>query len=768
MSDEDLPEVVYWYGPLNYSTFSYARGNSNLATSFSSYNIDSSGSISDNSLKGADIAVDALTGNTWIAYTDSSNLISLAYQTDGSVVTAGWTIITSKTDVGYKPTIEIRDSKIYVFYENDQDNIAYDVYDSTWSGEKVIEEHGLLEDVKAKWSYAYNYDKTGVAANQLNTYYFDGSDLPATDIDNVWTNETNMDDGDAATYGFTSTGGTKTSNEVQIAGTNAPASGGTINRVMVRVSNGTSWGASQTVTAPTGGWTWQEVQNLEMVAFYYTTAFSVAVQVFQDGDVDLVNSLAFATVFNVSGAYRLSKVEIIVESTNSTYADEIDYLYSDGTDVFYNRVLLEGSVPGVTDSIATGLSTGLNKNISTVGQTISTIDYVHLAYVNSSGNIYYDRYDGDWDFTNTSLDANTDNTYLGLSKDTATSDVYLGYIGSSSDDIFTKKATYSAGPSWSWGTSTTLVTDTTEIFTNYSANNTGNGKVGAIYSIGDLSPYNIGWETVLSGSTNNAPTVSNVVVNGASNISLTAGSTHNVSWTATITDLDGNAEIAGVTGKLYRSGVAGAESCTANNNNCYADAVCDLTGCAGNTCTATCTSAMYFHADATDANSTMPSEYWRGWMEATDSHSDTGSEFSATNAPDVESLAALDIISTIEYGLILAGDSSAEKTTLVTNEGNIILDLELSGDNMCTDYPTCAGSTIPVGQQEYSMSTFTYGTGTDLTSTAFRIQFDLGKPTTSPSTQTKNLYWRLGLTGGQDLGVYSGSNVVLSKNDNVP
>ncbi|HRN71404.1 MAG TPA: hypothetical protein PLS49_09590, partial [Candidatus Woesebacteria bacterium] len=432
-----------------------------------------------------------------------------------------------------------------------------------------------------------------------------------------------------------------------------------------------------------------------------------------------------------------------------------DYLYSDGTDVFYNRLSLGvSSVPGVQDSIVTGLSTGLHKNISTVGQTISTIDYVHLAYVNSSGNIYYDRYDGDWDFTNASLDANTDNTYLGLSKDTATNDVYLGYIGSTSDDIFTKKATYSAGPNWSWGTSSTLVTDATEIFTNYNANNTGNGKVGAIYSIGDLSPYNIGWETVLSGTTNNAPTVSNIVVNGGSNISLTSGSTHNVSWTATITDLDGNAEIAGVTGKLYKSGVAGAESCTPNNNNCYADAVCDLTSCSGNICTATCTVAMYFHADATDANSTMPSEYWRGWMEATDSHSDTGSEFSATNAPDVESLSALDIVTSIDYGLMLAGDSSSEKTTLVTNEGNIILDLELLGDSMCTDYPTCAGDSIAVGQQEYSMSTFTYGSGTDLTSSAFRIQFNLAKPTSSPSSQTKNLYWRLGLDPGQDVGVY--------------
>lgn len=87
---------------------------------------------------------------------------------------------------------------------------------------------------------------------------------------------------------------------------------------------------------------------------------------------------------------------------------------------------------------------------------------------------------------------------------------------------------------------------------------------------------------------------------------------------------------------------------------------------------------------------------------------------------------------------------------------------------MCTDYPTCAGDSIAVGQQEYSMSTFTYGSGTDLTSSAFRIQFNLAKPTASPSTQTKNLYWRLGLDLGQNLGEYDGVNTVLAKNDNIP
>jgi hypothetical protein len=758
-------------------------GNQNDATSFTNQTIDSD---TEGTLPSA-IAVDS-SGNTWMAYVDengATDYISLMKHNDADAWSTWQTVITNSND-GSEPSIAIDGTDVYVFYENDQDDMVFDMYNgSSWSGEKILEMQGALQDAKPRWSYINNYDSTGVAALQTNTYYFDASDnntpgIP-DDPDSHWNNDAYGFNGSLSNYAD-STGnagheGSESQYYLHGQGTNAPTGTGTVSSVKVRVyargGGGTfeeppsinitakiysdglgetlgtinktgyaSWSDYVTLNAPSGGWDWNKVQALETKVY----------------------------TFHIAGQpSQLYKIEILVESTNNSTQSEIDYLYSDGTDVFYNRLLLSaGSVPGVQDSIVTGLSTGLHKNISTVGQTISAVDYIHLAYVNSSGNIYYDRYDGDWDFTNTSLDANTDNTYLGLSKDTATSDVYLGYIGSSSDDIFTKKATYSAGPSWSWGTSTTLVTDASEIYTNYNANYTGNGKIGAIYSIGDLSPYNIGWESVLSATANNAPTIDNVVVNGSSNISLTAGSTHNVSWTSTVTDLDGNSEISGVTGKLYRSGVAGAEACTTDNNNCYADAVCDLTGCSGNTCTATCTVAMYFHADATDANSAMPSEYWRGWMEATDSHSETGSEFSSINTPDVESLSALDIVSTVDYGLMLAGDSSSEQATLVTNQGNIIIDLELSGDNMCTDYPTCAGSMISVGQQEYSMSTFTYGSGSDLTTSAVRIQFNLAKPTTSPSNATKNLYWRLGLNSEQTVGEYSGSNVVLSENDNVP
>jgi hypothetical protein len=97
-----------------------------------------------------------------------------------------------------------------------------------------------------------------------------------------------------------------------------------------------------------------------------------------------------------------------------------------------------------------------------------------------------------------------------------------------------------------------------------------------------------------AGSTNYAPIVTNVSLNGGSNISLTESTTTNVSWTANVTDINGYANITGANGKVYRSGVANAQNCTNDNNNCYEDTLCDLSSCSGSTCIATCTVPMQF------------------------------------------------------------------------------------------------------------------------------------------------------------------------------
>jgi len=139
--------------------------------------------------RGASISVDTLTGNTWISYINdtsednsgSNDAITLAKRADGSEPTSwttGWTTITTKTDVGSEPSIAIAGSSdIYVFYENDTDDISYDVYDSdaaspAWDAETVLQT-GTFQDFKAKWAFEWN----NYGANRIDYLFSDGTDV---------------------------------------------------------------------------------------------------------------------------------------------------------------------------------------------------------------------------------------------------------------------------------------------------------------------------------------------------------------------------------------------------------------------------------------------------------------------------------------------------------------------------------------------------------------------------------------------------------------
>lgn len=131
-----------------------------------------------------------------------------------------------------------------------------------------------------------------------NLYIMDGSDAAVTDPNNAWSNEANVVDVDASTYGSTNVTGSTSSNYIKAEGANAPASGGTIAKVQVRLANGINTGsptggcvvytdgeaetlATLSVTpassqefstwtdlsTPSGGWTWAKVQALEFRAY---------------------------------------------------------------------------------------------------------------------------------------------------------------------------------------------------------------------------------------------------------------------------------------------------------------------------------------------------------------------------------------------------------------------------------------------------------------------------------------------------------------------
>lgn len=201
--------------------------------------------------------------------------------------------------------------------------------------------------------------------SQQDTYYFDATDSGPTDPNGVWTNDPNAFDGSISTYAVSSADGSSASNFLQGDGTNAPTSGGTINSVQARIyglasyplESGTlsgyiyteslgqqlgaatrtgtivGWGSYTTLSTPTGGWTWQKINDLVVKIFtscesgcINRQAYKVEVLVnSQDNQtIDGVKSVSFWTnpdaltnyyVSLTSGAYITSNSSGVLTAT---------------------------------------------------------------------------------------------------------------------------------------------------------------------------------------------------------------------------------------------------------------------------------------------------------------------------------------------------------------------------------------------------------------------------------------------------------------------
>jgi hypothetical protein len=205
-------------------------------------------------------------------------------------------------------------------------------------------------------------------------------------------------------------------------------------------------------------------------------------------------------------------------------------------------------------------------------------------------------------------------------------------------------------------------------------------------------------------STLHPPSVSNWSFNNNSNIALTEGTTTTIMATGTITDLNGYADIVAASSTFYRSSVAGARQCTADDNNCYqiATSSCVLSLCSGNSCTVSCSAAMQYFADPTDPGSIFAADNWQAVLSAWDT---TNFYDTTSAAQELYTLKALSVPSALDYGAITVGTDSGgtNATTTVQNTGNVLLDLDLGGDPM-----VAGASSISYDKQKYATTTFTY------------------------------------------------------------
>ncbi|OGZ98760.1 MAG: hypothetical protein A3A28_00945 [Candidatus Sungbacteria bacterium RIFCSPLOWO2_01_FULL_47_32] len=246
-------------------------------------------------------------------------------------------------------------------------------------------------------------------------------------------------------------------------------------------------------------------------------------------------------------------------------------------------------------------------------------------------------------------------------------------------------------------------------------------------------------------------------------------------------------EISQVDINVFRSGIA-STSCLVsgdyNANNCYPEAAgIPVWNTSSSTqLTGTCSGAsdpdavwatsfpLYYIADPTDAGSQFPSQDWQATVRASDNNFATSTWTQTETGNEMTSFLAFDLLTVaINYGSLQPGDQNPflvqNATTSAT--GNTGVSLNLSGDDMCTAYPSCsynATDTIPSTEQHYASSTVAYASGTALSSTTPAF-FDLAVPkSTATSTQANRATdWGIRVPPAITLaGAYTGKNTFVS------
>jgi hypothetical protein len=257
---------------------------------------------------------------------------------------------------------------------------------------------------------------------------------------------------------------------------------------------------------------------------------------------------------------------------------------------------------------------------------------------------------------------------------------------------------------------------------------------------------------------NVAPIVSSVVLNGGSDINLTENTATSVLCTGVITDNNGGSDIVSATATIYRTSLG--STCTADDNNCYRNISCTLSAPDGNNRYATCTAAIWFHAEPTDTGSPWAGDTWSCTIVAQDASNATGSANSA--GVELNTLIALDFTPSIDYGTYApgSGDASTVHVTTATTTGNAAIDVQLSGTDM-----TSGANTISVSQQRYATSTVAYSSGYTLTTIPTLLELDTTKPTTHPSNQAQNIYWGIHIPAGTPVGTYTGQVTAVAVAD---
>ncbi len=275
-----------------------------------------------------------------------------------------------------------------------------------------------------------------------------------------------------------------------------------------------------------------------------------------------------------------------------------------------------------------------------------------------------------------------------------------------------------------------------------------------VYTDGNLiNQYSVIPEVSTASGGNSPPVASDVSIDSdAASVTLIESTTKDVVCVATVTDTDGYTDISSVTADLFRTSQTVSSGLDDNDHyQLSGDSQCVPSGGAGNSETYTCTFAVQYFADATDTGSPNAADDWTCRVMPSDS---AGEGTSASDTIEVDSLFALEVTASIDYGS-LDPDSdtgSTNQQVTVTNTGNRDMDPQVSGGDMVSGI-----NSIAVGQQKYASAGFTYTSGgTTLSTTPATL--DLALPQRTAAVVDALVYWGIGILDGTPGGGYAGTN----------
>jgi hypothetical protein len=233
------------------------------------------------------------------------------------------------------------------------------------------------------------------------------------------------------------------------------------------------------------------------------------------------------------------------------------------------------------------------------------------------------------------------------------------------------------------------------------------------------------------------PVASGVVINSSSAIDLTEGSTTSVAITATVTDNNGCEDVDSVSVKFYKTsdGATGVD----NNNYRYTKAATVV----GGTCTPGGSDL------SSDWTVTIPAYYYAnpGEWTATVTPSDEATGTPANDTETMNTLTALDVTASINYGAFALGGTTANTTafdTIVINTGNKAT-IGAQVKSGAATAMTCTVGSIPVDNEKYhAVSITAYASKTALSATDATVaDVSAAKTTNGISGNTDTIGWGL-------------------------